>query len=62
MLDELRRLLREHMNTYADDLATGVATDYAKYREIVGTISGLAIAERELLDLETAQKKRDFAE
>lgn len=45
------------MNNYADDLATGGAKDFSDYRFQVGVIQGLALAEREILDLvETAKK------
>lgn len=53
----IRKKIREHMNNYADDLATGGAKDYSDYRFQVGVIQGLAMAEREILDLvETARK------
>lgn len=57
-MDVVLKRLRELMNQYADELALGAAPDYAKYREMVGLISGLAMAEREILDYE--QKARDF--
>lgn len=47
----LREKLREHMNNKADDLATGCAGDYPDYKFRVGVIEGLAIAEREFLDI-----------
>ena len=53
----IRKKIREHMNNYADDLATGGAKDYSDYRFQVGVIQGLAMAEREILHLvETARK------
>ena len=49
--------IREHMNTYADGLATGGAQNFPDYRFQVGVIQGLAMAEREVLDvIETAKK------
>lgn len=55
--DLIRKRIRDHMNNYADDLATGGAKDYPDYRFQVGVIQGLAMAEREILDLvETARK------
>jgi hypothetical protein len=55
--DLIRKRIRDHMNNYADDLATGGAKDYSDYRFQVGVIQGLAMAEREILDLvETARK------
>lgn len=47
----LRDILREKMNDLADHIAGGACTDFAEYRHTCGIIQGLAIAERELLDL-----------
>lgn len=53
----IRKRIRDHMNNHADDLATGGAKDFPDYRFQVGVIQGLALAEREILDLvETAKK------
>ena len=43
--------LRENMNNKADDPSTGCASDFPDYRFRVGVIEGLAIAEREFLDI-----------
>tara|TARA_R100000234_G_scaffold39286_3_gene23359 strand:+ start:11015 stop:11215 length:201 start_codon:yes stop_codon:yes gene_type:complete len=52
--------IREHMNNYADGLSTGSAQNFPDYRFQVGVIQGLAMAEREILDLiETARKLED---
>lgn len=59
-MEPVLRRLRELMNNYADELAVGTPPDYAKYREMVGVISGLAMAEREILD--QLEKERDFEE
>lgn len=48
------------MNYYADLLAGGAATDFAEYKHHVGIIAGLALAERELLDLIERAAKDDF--
>ena len=45
------------MNELADDLALGSARDFAEYRHLTGMISGLAMVERDILDLE--QRQRD---
>lgn len=50
-LDLMKRKIREHMNQIADDLALGSAKDYAEYRYLTGIISGLALVERDVLDL-----------
>ena len=60
MLEILRKKIREHMNSYADEVAGGAAADFAKYREMVGVISGLALAERELVDLIERERRDDF--
>ena len=58
--EHIRKRIREHLNNSADDLATGGAQDYADYRFRVGVIQGLALAEREILDLiEIARKAED---
>ena len=43
--------LRNELNNYADDVATGVCADFAAYKELCGVIRGLALAERLLIDL-----------
>ena len=58
--EQIRKRLREHLNNSADDLATGGATDYADYRFRVGVIQGLAIAEREILDLIEIARKAEI--
>jgi len=50
-LDRLRRRLRDMMNDYADTISTGGAQDFAEYKRLCGVIEGLALAERELLDV-----------
>jgi len=51
-LDEaLRKSIRQQMNEMADHIAGGACTDFADYKRCCGIIHGLAIAERELLDL-----------
>lgn len=47
----LQKRLREYLNEGADHLATGGAKDYPEYQRMVGRIDGIALAERELLDL-----------
>jgi hypothetical protein len=50
-LDRLRRRLRDLLNDYADTVAGGGAQDFAEYKKLCGVIEGLALAERELLDI-----------
>jgi hypothetical protein len=54
----IKKKLRKHLNNKADDLALEGAPDYADYRHRVGVIEGIAIAEREVIDLIDAAKKR----
>lgn len=50
-LEALRKRLREDMNNFTDDIATGQCASYESYKELCGVIRGLAVAERHLLDL-----------
>ena len=47
----LQQKIREDMNNYADDVATGACQDFSAYKQLCGLIQGLAIAERHILDL-----------
>jgi len=58
-LEHLRGKLREHMNTYADNISTNKCTDWAEYQNQCGIIEGLALAERELLDIDEMQYTGD---
>ena len=49
--NELRDQLRRYMNDITDSLATGSAKTFEQYQRQVGQIEGLAITERELLNL-----------
>jgi hypothetical protein len=55
MIQDFARVLREKirtdMNNYADDAASGACRSFEEYQKLCGTIQGLAIAERHLLDL-----------
>jgi len=55
MIQEFARVLREKlrtdMNNYADDMAGGVCRSFEEYQKLCGVISGLALAERYLIDL-----------
>ena len=50
-LELLKELIRTQMNNITDNVATGSCTDFADYAHQTGIIKGLALAERELLDL-----------
>ena len=47
----LREKIRTDMNNYADDLAAGSCRSFEEYQKLCGIISGLALAERYLIDL-----------
>ena len=49
--DTLRSVLRRFMNDQTDNVALGGAHSFDEYNRLVGQIEGLAIAERELLNL-----------
>jgi hypothetical protein len=51
VLEFLRSELRKYMNEYADNVATGSCQDFAEYKRLCGVIEGLALAEREILDI-----------
>jgi hypothetical protein len=51
-LEALRVKLREEMNELTNHLAAGGCKDIEEYRSVTGEITGLAKAERELLDLD----------
>jgi hypothetical protein len=48
----LREKIRTDMNNYADDLAAGSCRTFDDYQKLCGIISGLALAERYLIDLQ----------
>jgi hypothetical protein len=50
-LDFLKGEIRKSMNDYADNIATGSCQDFAEYKRMCGVIEGLALVEREILDL-----------
>lgn len=55
MIQDFARVLREQirndMNNYADDLATGMCKNFDEYKKLCGVIQGLATAESYLLAL-----------
>ena len=55
----LREKIREDMNNYADDVATGVCQDFHSYKQLCGLIQGLALAERHMLDLARKTEQDD---
>jgi len=55
----LRDKLRHDMNNYADDMAGGSCRSFEEYQKLCGLISGLALAERYLLDLQKEMEESD---
>lgn len=58
-LEVLRSKLRQRMNELADAIATGTCNTYEDYKYMCGTIEGLAYAERDILDMQDEQEKRN---
>lgn len=48
----VRKQIRQAMNDMADHIAGGGCANIEEYRYCCGKIEGLAIAEREILDIE----------
>lgn len=59
ILTVLRTKIRTQLNDLADNIAGGSAKDFGEYRYMCGVIHGLALAERELLDLVESAKRND---
>tara|TARA_R110002020_G_scaffold2488_1_gene11666 strand:- start:10744 stop:10950 length:207 start_codon:yes stop_codon:yes gene_type:complete len=62
LVDVYRRALRNQMNEMADVVSGGGAQSFEEYKKMVGIIEGLAIAERELLDLLEAKARMENEE
>jgi hypothetical protein len=58
LLSLLRKKIREHMNEMSDNVSTGNANSFDEYKRQCGVIEGLAIAEREILDLDERLRDR----
>lgn len=56
-LSYLRQQIRRIMNDTSDHLSAGACKDYSEYSRCCGVIEGLALAERELLDLQERIEK-----
>jgi len=51
LIEKLKSRLRDLMNDRADNIATGSCANFDEYKHQSGVIEGLALAERELLDI-----------
>jgi hypothetical protein len=59
ILEHLRSKMREMMNERADYISTGSCTDWSDYKHLTGVIEGLALAEREILDIADRLKRAE---
>ena len=57
--EHFRKQLRQYMNELTDSVALGNAKNFEEYQRFVGQIEGLAIAERELLNLIKTNDQED---
>lgn len=60
ILSVLQARLRTRMNEIADHMAGGGCTDYADYKQCAGQIEGLALAERDMLDLVEEEEQAEM--
>ena len=51
LIEKFKSRLRNLMNDRADNIATGSCTSFDEYKHQAGVIEGLALEERELLDI-----------
>ena len=51
--DHLRKVVRLQMNELSDHISGGACKSFEEYSKCCGIIEGLAIAEREILDLKS---------
>ena len=51
LIEKFKSRLRALMNDRADNVATGSCTNFDEYKHQTGVIEGLALAEREFLDI-----------
>lgn len=58
-LDVIKKKIRERLNDLADLLADGGASDYSEYKYLTGQIYGIALIERDIIDLRAAQETED---
>ena len=49
--EHMKLKLRGMMNEHADHMSTGNCKDFEEYRYFTGIIAGLALVERDILDL-----------
>ena len=61
IVPNLQKKLREIMNDTSDHMSAYGCSSYEEYKKCCGIIEGLALAERELLDIiETVEKSENM--
>lgn len=58
-LDVIKKKIRERLNELADILADGGVPDYSEYKYITGQIYGIALVERDILDLQKMRNEEE---
>jgi|TARA_E500000318_G_C3476465_1_gene178653 hypothetical protein len=58
-LDLINQKIREQMDAMADHMATGGCKGFEEYKYCSGVIAGLAVAEREILDIKQRMSVAD---
>ena len=53
IFDHLRKVVRLQMNELSDHISGGACKSFEEYSKCCGIIEGLAVAEREILDLKS---------
>ena len=59
VLNVLRSKFRERIVSISEAVANGTCKSFDEYRNLCGVINGLALAERDLLDLHNAMEQND---
>jgi len=59
VLNVLRGKVRERIVSISEAVANGTGKSFDEYRNLCGVITGLALAERDLLDLHNAMEQND---
>ena len=59
LLAQLQKKLRDNMHETADQVSTGGCKNMEEYSRCCGIIEGLAIAERDLLDMVESEEEEE---
>jgi hypothetical protein len=58
-LDYIRNRIRDNLDQMADHMATGGCETFDQYQYCCGMVKGLAVIEREIIDLEERMKNAE---